>query len=72
MKIIVDRNSCVGHARCHHVAPELIRLDENGYIAIDSVEVPAGQEALARRTTRACPEQALRMVEAASSDDVQP
>lgn len=63
MKILIQRETCVGHARCQHVAPELFQLDENGYVALDSVEVPAGQEALARRAVRACPEQALRIAD---------
>lgn len=50
MKILIQRETCVGHARCQHVA-------------LDSVEVPAGQEALARRAVRACPEQALRIAD---------
>lgn len=61
MRIIVDRSACVGHARCQHVAQELVHADENGYIGADSFDVPAGQEALARRMVLACPEQALRL-----------
>jgi ferredoxin len=63
MKVIVNRIACVGHARCHHVAPELFALDDDGYIASTSFEVPTGQEALARRGVRACPERALSIVE---------
>ena len=63
MKIIVNTSGCVGHARCHHVAPELFVLDDNGYIATTTFEVPAGQEALARRGARACPERALTVAE---------
>lgn len=63
MKIIVTTSACVGHARCHHVAPELFALDENGYIATTTFEVPAGQEAQARRGVRACPERALSVAD---------
>lgn len=63
MKVVVDAPACVGHARCHHVAPALFALDDNGYIAIATFEVPAGQEGLARRGARACPERALTVVE---------
>lgn len=61
MKIIVKRTLCSGHARCASVAPELFRLDDDGYIAMEDFEVPAGQEELARKGARACPERALRV-----------
>jgi len=66
MKVIVNRSACVGHARCQHVAPDLFTLDEDGYIARASFDVPAGQEALARRGVRACPERALSVGDEAS------
>jgi ferredoxin len=59
MKVRIDRRACVGHARCAAVAPEIFRLDDDGYIAVDAVEVPAGEEALARRGARACPERII-------------
>ena len=63
MKVIVNTSACVGHARCQHVAPELFTLDDNGYIATATFDVPAGQEALAQRAVRACPERALGVVD---------
>ncbi|MCS6947197.1 MAG: ferredoxin [Steroidobacteraceae bacterium] len=66
MKIIVKRALCSGHARCANVAPELFRLNDDGYIDMDDFEVPRESEALARRAVRACPERALRI--AAESD----
>lgn len=68
MKIIAIRAKCAGHARCAAVADELFELDENGYIAFDSKEVPAGMEQLARRGTRACPERALTLEEDATPE----
>ena len=63
MKIVIDRANCVGHARCAAVAPDLYTLDAEGYIAIDGFDVPAGQEALAQRGARACPERVIKVVE---------
>jgi ferredoxin len=68
--VIVNRSACVGHARCHHVAPELFELDDDGYIASTSFEVTAGQEALARRGVRACPERVLSIVETNDDSEV--
>ena len=63
MKITIDKPNCVGHARCAAIAPDLFLLDAEGYIAIEGFEVPAGQEALAKRAARACPERVISVVE---------
>lgn len=59
MKIRINKAACVGNARCAAIAPELFPLNEEGYIAVEEVEVPPGQEALARRGARACPERII-------------
>jgi ferredoxin len=41
------------------VAPELFPLDDNGYISVEEIDVPPGQEALARRGALACPERII-------------
>jgi len=61
MRIIVDKERCAGHARCNAVAPEIFRLDDNGYIDVETFVVGPAQEAEARRGARACPERALRV-----------
>ena len=61
MKILVDRARCAGHARCHAAAPELFRLDDDGYIGVESFQVAAGLEEAARRGAQSCPERALRI-----------
>ncbi|NKI16417.1 ferredoxin [Spongiibacter sp. KMU-166] len=68
MKIIVNRSSCVGHARCAAVAPEIFPLDDDGYIATDSFTVLEGQEQLAQRGARACPERALSVADPKKTD----
>lgn len=59
MRVVIQQPACVGHARCHHVAPELYPLDDNGYIASSGFIVAPGQEGLAQRGARACPERAI-------------
>ncbi len=59
MKIRINKTACVGHARCAAIAPELFVLDDDGYIAVTEIDVPPGQEALARRGARACPERII-------------
>jgi ferredoxin len=59
MKIRIDKSACVGNARCAAVSEELFPLNEDGYIAVEQVDVPPGMEDLARRGARACPERII-------------
>ncbi len=59
MKIRIEKNGCVGNARCRAVAGDLYPLDEDGYIATEGFEVPPDKEDAARRGARACPERII-------------
>ena len=59
MKIRIEKGQCVGNARCHAVAPELFALDDDGYVDGTGFEVPEGEEQVARRGARACPERII-------------
>ncbi|MFF5010488.1 ferredoxin [Streptomyces phaeochromogenes] len=61
MKITVDQNKCSGHARCNATAPELFDIDDSGYVAFASREVPAGAERQARAAAQDCPERAITL-----------
>jgi len=63
MKIRIDKSACVGNARCWAVSEELFPLDDDGYIKVTEVDVPAGMESLARRGARACPERVIQVIE---------
>ncbi len=63
MKIRIEKAQCVGNARCYAVAEHLYPLDDEGYIATEGFDVPAGEEALARKGARACPERIIFIVE---------
>ena len=65
MRVQVDRSRCQGHARCWAEAPDLYRLDDDGYSAVDDFDVPPELEDVARRGAAACPERAIAIVEAA-------
>lgn len=62
MKVVIDRQNCVGHARCNAVAPDLFPLDDVGFIDSDGFDVPAGMEEAARKGARACPERIIKTV----------
>jgi ferredoxin len=59
MKIRINKAGCVGNARCAAVAADLFPLDDDGYIAVEEIDVPPGSEARARRGARACPERII-------------
>ena len=59
MRILVDRGKCCGHARCNAKAPDLFALDDLGYVSVDELEVPEGEEGSARAAAAACPERAI-------------
>ncbi|MER5436568.1 ferredoxin [Streptomyces sp. NPDC002588] len=59
MKITIDTSLCSGHARCAAAAPELFRLDDDGYALPFEGEVPGDLEDAAREGERACPERAI-------------
>lgn len=59
MKIRIEKASCVGNARCAAVSDELFKLDDDGYIAVEEIDVPPGKEQLAKRGARACPERII-------------
>lgn len=63
MRIRIEKAACVGNARCNAVAGDLYPLDDDGYIAIDHIDVPAGKEDIARRGARACPERIIFVIE---------
>lgn len=63
MKLLVNKAACAGHARCAAVSEELFPLDDDGYIAVGEIDVPAGKEELARRGASACPERIITVKE---------
>jgi ferredoxin len=72
MKIRIDKPKCVGNARCAAVSDQLFKLDDVGYISVDTIDVPPGMEALARRGARACPERIIKVEEDAGADQAKP
>ncbi|MFJ9563852.1 ferredoxin [Streptomyces fuscichromogenes] len=61
MRITIDRAACSGHARCAAAAPELFRLDDDGYALPLDTEVPAELEQAAHDGETACPERAVTL-----------
>ena len=65
MRVKIDGEHCTGHGRCAKYAPNVFKLDDDGY-NVDRgsvIEVLAGEEENARRGMKSCPEQAITLVE---------
>jgi ferredoxin len=65
MRVKIDGEHCTGHGRCAKYAPNVFKLDDDGYNEArgGEVDVPAGEEENARRGMKSCPEQAITLVE---------
>ena len=65
MRVKINDEHCTGHGRCAKYAPNVFKLDDNGYNADrgGEVEVPAGEEENAKRGMKSCPEQAITLVD---------
>ncbi len=63
MKIVVDRDSCEGNARCVQSAPEVFRVDAEDYVEVLVPEPGPELAAKVREAVRRCPKGALRLEE---------
>ena len=61
MKVKIDHEFCVGHARCFALEPEYIAEDERGSGVVRE-DAPEMSPETARRLVRACPESAISIV----------
>jgi len=64
MKMKIDDDLCSGHGRCAKYAPNVFRLDDDGYNADrgSEIDVPAGEEKNAVLGMKSCPERAIEQV----------
>ncbi len=63
MKVKVDVEKCVGHARCEAAAPEVFELDDNGFNVTAEKQIDPSLEKQARWGARACPERIITIEE---------
>jgi ferredoxin len=65
MRLIVDATKCQGYGKCAEVCPEVFIQDEWGFARVESPEdVPPDLLASALAAREACPERAIRTMEA--------
>ena len=63
MKVRVDLELCVGHGRCHMLAPDVFSEDERGHCKIANETVSPELEKQARMGEANCPEGAIEIEE---------
>jgi ferredoxin len=65
MRMKIHGENCTGHGRCAKYAPNVFRLDDDGYNADrgGEIEVPSGEEGNAIKGMKSCPEKAISLVE---------
>jgi ferredoxin len=69
MRVMVDRRRCQGNAQCALVAPRVFSTDDAGYaVVLNRGSVPPGEEEAATAAHRACPEQAIVILDAVTED----
>lgn len=61
MKVVVNRDLCVGHGVCESLAPAVFAVGDDGISRILLDEVPADQRDAAREAVASCPNRALRI-----------
>ena len=60
VRISVDHEKCMGHARCNFASPDLFELDDNGYVDVSSATtVDDSLRGAAYKGASACPERAI-------------
>jgi ferredoxin len=60
-RVLVDKDVCTGHARCFAAAAELLELDDDGFVAVEELELLDSQIDAAQAAVSACPERAIRI-----------
>lgn len=60
-RIAIDENRCEGYGFCVDAAPNLLRLDDEGWLSTMTDAVPEGEVANAEAAVRVCPVAALKL-----------
>ncbi len=69
MRVIVDDTKCHGHQMCAIAAPRVFGSDEYGNAVVLLSPIPTDLEASVRRAEANCPERAITLQEAITSDE---
>lgn len=65
MRVRIDPDQCEGHGRCAITAPEVFRIDSDGWGQVVQEEIPEDAAELRMKVERAirlCPKQAIAWI----------
>ncbi|MCW2607397.1 MAG: ferredoxin [Frankiales bacterium] len=62
LTVKIEREKCCGYGICAEICPSVYKLDEAGFVYIDSDQVSAADEEAAIEGAEACPELAIEVV----------
>jgi ferredoxin len=63
MRVVVDRERCIGSGQCELLAPEVFEVGDDGVVTVLLPEPGAEQEAAVRDAVAQCPTAALSMTD---------
>ena len=63
MRVIADRDVCIGAGMCVMTAEGVFDQDDDGIVVVSDPEVPADEFHRVRRAVTLCPSGALRLAE---------
>ena len=63
MRIIADKDRCIGSGQCALTAPDLFDSDDDGLVDVLDAEPDPSRLAAAREAVALCPSRALRLRE---------
>jgi ferredoxin len=61
VKLIADRDACIGSGNCMMVSEELFDADDDGVVVLLAEDVPESEKDHAREAVRFCPASVLRL-----------
>jgi ferredoxin len=62
MKVVVDRDKCVGLGICEATAPDVFEIDDDGALMILADDIAPDQLGAVRAAVDGCPTEALRLI----------
>ena len=63
MRVIVDKELCIGAGQCVVTAPDVFDQDDDGIVVLLVEDVPPAEQDNARKAVQLCPSGALSIVE---------
>lgn len=61
MKIVIDRDLCIGCGNCESIAPDVFRLDDEGLAEV--INAAGADEDTIREAAESCPENAIILLD---------